>query len=138
MQCLHHLFKSFLFIKLNSPVHSKTAKTKANEEKTHSQHGEKLLTIVIFFLLKMDCMIDENEKQFIIFFFHLNVLYYIINIFQYICFIFSGAILYIWYSIVTLYRKLKEDEEANTGVQMAYVDETPSQLPPYSVLTIDK
>lgn len=33
---------------------------------------------------------------------------------------------------------MKADEEANTGVQMAYVDETPSQLPPYSVLTIDK
>jgi len=49
-----------------------------------------------------------------------------------------GGIIYIWYSIVTLYKQMKAEEEANTGVQMAYVDETPSQLPPYSVLTIDK
>lgn len=49
-----------------------------------------------------------------------------------------GGIIYIWYCIVSLYNQMKADEEANTGVQMAYVDETPSQLPPYSVLTIDK
>lgn len=40
--------------------------------------------------------------------------------------------------MVDLYKQMKADEEANTGVQMAYVDENPSQLPPYSVLTIDK
>lgn len=36
---------------------------------------------------------------------------------------------------------MKAEEDANTGVQMAYVDETTNQrnqLPPYSVLTIDK
>lgn len=33
---------------------------------------------------------------------------------------------------------MKAEEEANSGVQMAYVDEAPSVLPPYSVLTIDK
>lgn len=36
---------------------------------------------------------------------------------------------------------MKAEEEANTGVQMAYVDETPSQmqnLPPYSVMISDK
>lgn len=53
----------------------------------------------------------------------------------------SGAIIYVWYSIVSLYRQMKAEEEANTGVQMAYVDETTNQrnqLPPYNVLTIDK
>lgn len=33
---------------------------------------------------------------------------------------------------------MRAEEEANTGVQMTYVDESPTQLPPYSVLTIDK
>lgn len=54
---------------------------------------------------------------------------------------FLGAIIYIWYCVVTLYKEMKAEEEANTGVQMAYVDETTNQrnqLPPYSVLTIDK
>lgn len=49
-----------------------------------------------------------------------------------------GGIIYIWYSIVSLYTQMKAEEEANSGVQMAYVDEAPSTLPPYSVLTIDK
>lgn len=40
--------------------------------------------------------------------------------------------------MVMLYKQLKAEEDAHTGVQMAYVDETPTQLPPYSVLTIDK
>ena len=54
---------------------------------------------------------------------------------------FSGGVIYIWYSIVVLYKEMKAEEEANTGVQMAYVDETPSQmqnLPPYSVMISDK
>jgi len=33
---------------------------------------------------------------------------------------------------------MHKEEKVNTGVQMAYVDETPSQLPPYGVLTSDK
>lgn len=33
---------------------------------------------------------------------------------------------------------MSEEEKANTGVQLAYVNDTPSQLPPYNVLTIDK
>lgn len=52
-----------------------------------------------------------------------------------------SAIIYVWYCIVTLYKEMKAEEDANTGVQMAYVDETTNQrnqLPPYSVLTIDK
>lgn len=51
---------------------------------------------------------------------------------------FPGGFIYIWYSIVALYKQMKAEEDENTGVQMAYVDEAPSQLPPYSVLTIDK
>ncbi|XP_031618158.1 uncharacterized protein LOC116337620 [Contarinia nasturtii] len=49
-----------------------------------------------------------------------------------------GGVLYIWFSIVTLYKEMKAEEQANSGVQMSYVEENPSQLPPYSVLTIDK
>lgn len=42
---------------------------------------------------------------------------------------------------MALYNEMKAEEEANTGVQMAYVDEESNQrnqLPPYNVLTIDK
>lgn len=56
-------------------------------------------------------------------------------------YVISGGIVYIWYCIVALYNEMKAEEEANTGVQMAYVDEASNQrnqLPPYNVLTIDK
>ncbi|XP_055323982.1 uncharacterized protein LOC129578829 [Sitodiplosis mosellana] len=55
-----------------------------------------------------------------------------------VCMTIFGGVIYIWYAIVLLYKEFQAEEEANTGVQMAYVDEAPSQLPPYSVLTIDK
>lgn len=61
--------------------------------------------------------------------------------FFFLLFCFLGGIIYIWYSIVLLYKELKAEEEANTGVQMAYVDESPAQLqnlPPYSVMISDK
>lgn len=52
--------------------------------------------------------------------------------------VFTGGVLYVWFSIVMLYKEMKAEEEANSGVQMSYVEENPSQLPPYSVLTVDK
>lgn len=70
-----------------------------------------------------------NEYRFIDFFF-----FFFFSLFTAIIF----GIGYTWYSVLSLYFQFKNEDEANTGVQMAYVDEAPSQLPPYNILTIEK